>query len=170
MVRTIFVYEEIFSLLKHVDPSKSGGPHKISNRMLKFTAESISPVIINFCITSDWKLSFICPTHKNGSKSLLTNYRLISLLCPLSKVLEHHMFNIFVDIIMELKPFSFHQWEFLPNFVQSALINVTDVWSRYLDMHMGIAVFVTLRKPLTLYHMLLYLFYWFSSSVISMVD
>ena len=75
------------------------------------------------------------------------------------------MFNIFADIIMELKPFSSCQRGFLPNHsVQTAIIMFgvggIDVC----------AVFCVLKKAFdSIPHVLYLLFYWFSSSVIFVV-
>uniref|UniRef100_A0A1X7UFN3 Reverse transcriptase domain-containing protein n=1 Tax=Amphimedon queenslandica TaxID=400682 RepID=A0A1X7UFN3_AMPQE len=44
-------------------------------------------------IPSEWKVHRITPVYKSGDKSLVTNYRPISLLCIASKVLERLIYD-----------------------------------------------------------------------------
>jgi hypothetical protein len=44
-------------------------------------------------IPSDWKIAHVIPLFKNGDKSLPSNYRPISLLSCVSKVLEKIIFK-----------------------------------------------------------------------------
>ena len=44
-------------------------------------------------ISSQWCTHCIVPVHKSGDRTLVSNYRLISLLCILSKVLERIIYN-----------------------------------------------------------------------------
>lgn len=91
-----FSDSEIESLLSTVDINKNGGPDGIPNFFLKHTASSLSrPITIlmnksmseGICPTI-WKKSFITPILKKGDKSLVSNYRPISILNSLSKILE----------------------------------------------------------------------------------
>ena len=45
------------------------------------------------CIPNEWKYHSITPIYKSGDKSNVMNYRPISLLCIVSKVLEHLVYN-----------------------------------------------------------------------------
>ena len=49
--------------------------------------------ITNHTIPSEWKCHSITPIHKSGDSSQVTNYRPISLLCVISKVLERIVFD-----------------------------------------------------------------------------
>ena len=44
-------------------------------------------------IPVEWRTHFITPIHKSGTRSLVNNYRPISLLCIISKVLERIIYN-----------------------------------------------------------------------------
>ena len=44
-------------------------------------------------VPSQWKLAHVVPIHKKGSKEFVDNYRPVSLLCILSKVLERCVFK-----------------------------------------------------------------------------
>ena len=52
--------------------------------------------LFSLSITNDvipWKCHSITPIHKSGDKSQVTNYRPISLLCIISKVLKRIVYN-----------------------------------------------------------------------------
>ena len=51
------------------------------------------------CIPSEWKIHLITPLFKKGDPTSVTNYRPISLLCSISKVLERLIFNYVSDHI-----------------------------------------------------------------------
>ena len=77
-------------------PSKSCGPDKISNLLLKQLKFEIAPamtLIVNKSIESGvfptiWKSARVLPVHKNGSKTSAENYRPICLSSNLGKLLE----------------------------------------------------------------------------------
>ena len=91
--------EEVEHLLASVDPSKASGADLLSAKMLKATATSIAPAItslFNLSLTqgqlpAEWKLAYIMPIPKSQDKSDPANYRPISLLSILSKLLEKHV-------------------------------------------------------------------------------
>ena len=88
--------EEVEHLLASVDTSKAD---LLSAKMLKATATSIAPAItslFNLSLTqgqlpAEWKLACIMPIPKSEDKSNPANYRPISLLSILSKLLEKHV-------------------------------------------------------------------------------
>ena len=100
---------EIFNILKHLNVSKAVGPDKISNRILKECAISLSePLARLFNLSlaqgvfpSCWKIANVIPIFKKESKNNASNYRPISLLSSLSKVLEkavhYHLYTYLND-------------------------------------------------------------------------
>ena len=88
--------EEVCGLLKSLDARKTSGPDGIFARMLKFTADAISPSVTKLfnasirccCPPSSWKISSIVPIPKVPKAISTADYRPISLLSILSKVLE----------------------------------------------------------------------------------
>lgn len=88
--------EEVLGTLLKLDTSKATGPDGIPSRILKETAREIAPSLTQLfnrslsCgeIPDEWKLANIVPVHKKGDKSHVENYRPISLLSIISKVLE----------------------------------------------------------------------------------
>ena len=114
--------EEVTDLLLNLDISKANGPDGISAIMLKSTAYSIAPGLTKFfnkCIStgrlpSAWKLSSVVPIPKGDDGSSVTNYRSISLLSIVSKLLERHMYWLIVSHLEVSSPISLHQWGFQP--------------------------------------------------------
>ena len=94
-----FVTEEfVTKMLSTLDCSKAAGLDEISARFLKISSEVISkPLvkIINISIHQGifpqaFKAAKVIPIHKKGSKSDKSNYRPISILPLLSKLIEFH--------------------------------------------------------------------------------
>ena len=52
-------------------------------------------------IPSEWAIHIIIPVFKSGEKNLVSNYRPISLLCNVSKVLEKLVYDKIINFITE---------------------------------------------------------------------
>ena len=87
---------EVRVVLNNMNPNKASGPDKIPIRLLKECACSITPSLTYLFnkslhtgdLPTEWKLFNIIPLHKNGYKNYVENYRPISLMCVVGKVLE----------------------------------------------------------------------------------
>ena len=92
---------EVEAVLKSLDPNKATGPDEIPARILKVTATIIAPSLCKLFnrslgegyIPSEWKLANVVPVYKKDEKDHVENYRPISLLCVISKVLERCVLN-----------------------------------------------------------------------------
>ena len=90
---------EVWHLLHKLDVAKSSGPDGISARMLKSTAHSIAPSLtqlFNLSLQSgtvprDCNTSSIVPIPKDRDRATPTNYRPMSLLSTVSKIMERHI-------------------------------------------------------------------------------
>ncbi len=90
-----FVREELDKL----DDAKSMGLDGISPKLLRLGAAAIAPSItwiLNLSITTstfpdDWKVAKVIPIHKQGCIQERKNFRPISILPTLSKLLERHV-------------------------------------------------------------------------------
>ena len=132
----------IIRLLQNIDVSKSSGPHRISGRMLKGTAHSIAPSITKLfnisitlgCLPQTWKLSSVVPIPKSADNTSPTNYRPISLLSVLSKLLEWHMYSQITSHLETHHPLSTSQWGFQSGrSTVTALLETTHNWFQFMD-------------------------------------
>jgi hypothetical protein len=87
---------EVVGVLRNLNSRKAYGPDNIPNRLLIELADVIAPWLCEiFNMSLDlgvvpliWKMANITPVFKREDPTLAMNYRPISLLCTLSKVLE----------------------------------------------------------------------------------
>ena len=92
---TLFPHDVLASLLR-LDTNKATGPDEIPPRILKECAHQIVPSLCllfnqslqHGSLPEEWKLANIIPIYKKGDISNVENYRPISLLSVISKVLE----------------------------------------------------------------------------------
>ena len=99
MTELIISELEVEHTLKTLDSNKATGPDGIPARLLKVTAPIIAPSLCklfnkSLClgtVPEEWKLANVVPVHKKGDKGLTENYRPISLLSIVSKVLERRV-------------------------------------------------------------------------------
>ena len=148
--------EEVFDLICSIGPTKSSGPDQTSARMLRATASSISPAVTQLFNTSiktgelptDWKLALITPIPKSGDKSHPNNYRPISLLSILSKLLEKHIYRLILDHVEEQSPISGKQWGFMKGKATTgALLTAFECWHKLLESCNEVcAVFFEFKK------------------------
>lgn len=133
---------EVTKQLKSLNPKKATGPDGVSATMLKEVATEIAPSLtrlFNLSLTSgrvpiEWKCSNVVPVPKNSEKSCAANYRPISLLTIVSKLLEKHMHTIILRHSMANNLISPKQWGFLPRrSTGSALLKVTSDWLQLLE-------------------------------------
>ena len=102
-----FEEEDVFQYLSLLDPAKAMGIDNIPNSVLKHCSRSLcSPIYHLFqqCVKqgylpSEWRLHKIIPIYKLADKSSVKNYRPISLLCCISKVLESLVYDRIYDNI-----------------------------------------------------------------------
>ena len=93
------------SVLENLDPKKAVGPDGIHNKILKIGSDLISEPLsklFNRSLTETsfpeiWKKANVTPIFKKGDKHLCKNYRPISLLSCIGKIMERcvhgHIFN-----------------------------------------------------------------------------
>ena len=101
LVSIRFTSDDIIAQIRSLNLAKSNGPDGISSELLLLADDSIvSPLMLIFTniLTTGiypelWKLANITPIHKKGSKQLIENYRLISLLPICGNVLENIFFK-----------------------------------------------------------------------------
>ena len=97
--------DRIFKILKKLKSSKSCGIDGLDTYSLKIVASIVAPVlhhivvlsIMQFKFPSSWKVAKVLPLHKKECKLEPKNYRPVSILSPVSKVLERVVYNQVYD-------------------------------------------------------------------------
>ena len=98
IIQSIQIHQDgVTQLMQQLDYSKAYGPDKIPGRLLKETANELSPPLTLIFqaslkqgqLPNDWKHANITPVFKKGARSAPANYRPISLTCICCKILEH---------------------------------------------------------------------------------
>jgi hypothetical protein len=114
--------EEVHDLLKCIDTTKATGPDGISPKLLYEAGASIVPSLtklINLSLSTSkvpkkWKIANVIPLFKKGDKHERNNYRPVSLLSCVSKILERIVFKHFFNFLRENHFLSQHQSGFQP--------------------------------------------------------
>ncbi len=96
-----FVPHAVREILKHLNVNKASGPDGISYRFLKECAFSLAEPLcrlFNKSMSSNifptkWKESHLSPVYKKASKDMKVNYRPVSLLSCISKVMGRVVFD-----------------------------------------------------------------------------
>ena len=92
---------EIIKIISNFDTTKSTGPNSIPNQIIQAIKHPISIPLANIFNKSfqsgicpdSLKTSIVIPIHKKDSKLLVSNYRPISLLSNINKILEKIIFK-----------------------------------------------------------------------------
>ena len=141
--------EDVFHLLSTCKAKTASGPDGISSAMLRGTARSIAPTLTTLfncslsqgVVPEDWKISNITPIPKSGDPSLASNYRPISLLSLVSKVLERLIHSKLLNYILSNDLLSNCQHGFRPgSSTQEALLLATNDWHNLLSFNKQVAV------------------------------
>ena len=139
------VYSKLTALKTHKSPGLDG----ISPKLLKACALTLTPflaALFNHSIQSgvvptDWKHSVISPIYKGGDRSLPCNYRPISLLSVVSKILESIIDDALRHSLEATRQLHNAQHGFRN--VRSCTTNLIcalDDWTRSIDRGLGVDV------------------------------
>ena len=126
--------DQIEALIKSLNLNKASGPDLISHKMLKGAAKAISkPITILFNRSLDestfpdtWKIANVIPIYKKGLASDPSNYRPISLLCSIGKLLELLVFKDIYNYLHENDILYQYQSGFVPN--HSTTFQLIDIY------------------------------------------
>ena len=114
---------EVERHLKNLKPKNSSGLDNINNKLLKELVDCISEplaMIFNNSISNgifptNMKTAKVIPLHKSKSKSETTNYRPISLLITISKILEKVVYKRVYNFLCDTKQLYISQYGFRKN-------------------------------------------------------
>ena len=128
--------------LSNVDVSKATGTDNIGPRLLKLAAPYIASEITYICNKSistssfpnKWKEAKVSPLHKQGPSDDINNYRPISILPVLSKILERHVSDCLLHYLNENNLLHKTQSGFRSQHsCETALTHMIDSWLEALD-------------------------------------
>lgn len=108
--------ETVLNLLQHLDVNKGSGSDGIPPFFWRHCAQSLAlPIAIIFnrslnegTFPALWKSAHVVPVHKKGSRAEIENYRAISILNPLAKMLEKIVYDAIYQTISQALPDSQH--------------------------------------------------------------
>lgn len=142
------------------DSSKATGTDSIGPRLLKLAAPYIADDITFICnhsintstFPNKWKEAKVSPLYKNGAHDDVNNYRPISVLPILSKILEKHVHDSLSIYLNKHNLLCKTQSGFRSHHsCETALVNMTDKWLHAMDSGKIIGiVLVDFRKAFDL--------------------
>ena len=147
---------EVFNIISNLKSSKASGPNSIPTVILKQFNNEISYVLSNLFNLSFstgvfpdvLKISSVLPLFKKDSKLLCGNYRPISLLSNISKILEKLMYSRLYGFLNIYNCLNELQFGFRAgNSTAHALLSITEKIRNALDNdQFACGVFIDLRK------------------------
>ena len=141
---------------EQLDTSKATGLDGLSPKILKLSAEKVAPSLANIINLSFQdsqfpdilKIAKLFPIHKSGAKNDPSNYRPISILPVISKVIEKHITKHLFGFLNRYKLLHKAQSGFRQRHsCSTALINLIDKWLKSIDRGEIVgAIFFDLKK------------------------
>lgn len=134
--------EEVVHLIRQMSSNKATGADKIPTRLLKSCPMSFGVIItelINRSISTNtfptqWKKAIVTPIPKSTQNDDLTNFRPISVLPVISKILERVISNQLVSHMLQNDLLSDSQSGFRSGHsTQDVLLYVTERWRKAID-------------------------------------
>ena len=120
----VITTDEIVDIIKILNPNKASGPDIISHKMLKLCPEKIAvplQIIFNKSLLqckypTSWKIAHVIAIFKKGNKSLPSNYRPISLISCVGKIMERVIYKYVFNHLQRNKLIYEYQSGFLPKY------------------------------------------------------
>ena len=120
----VITTEEIVDIIKIINPNKASGPDIINYKMLKICSEKIAAplqIILNKSLLqgkypTSWKIAHVIAIYKKGDKSLRSNYRPISLISCVGKIMERVIYKYVFNHLQRNKLIYEYQSGFLPKY------------------------------------------------------
>ena len=155
-------HNEIENIISSLNPKKATGPNSIPSDILHLLKKDIShplTTIFNISLSTGvhpdlLKIAKTIPIYKKGSKIDLCNYRPISLLSNLNKILEKLMFNRLYKFLEDQNCIYNLQFGFRrKHSTIHALIGITEEIRKALDNNkFACGIFIDLQKAFDTVH------------------
>ena len=143
-------------MLSGLSNNKPTGIDKISCKIIKIAAPAIAdslPYIFNRAVTQStfpdqWKVARITPLYKGGQRNIPGNYRPISVLPAISKIMERILYNQTYNYLTTFGLLNSSQFGFRKSHsTATALLECTNEWYVNLDRKLfNLVVFIDLKK------------------------
>ena len=147
---------EVYTVLASLACNKAAGIDGIRPDILKYCAAPLTKPLHNlFChcisnhdLPSEWRTHCITPIFKSGDKHNVANYRPISLLCIISKVLERLVFNHVIGYLT--KHLSNQQFGFMTgrSSLQQLLLFMNNILEARTQLSNADVIYLDFRKAL----------------------
>ena len=127
--------DKVKQVLKSLPLGKAAGPDLINNRILKELSEPLSLPLCDLCSLSSgnvpkiWKQANITPIYKKNNASDVSNYRPISLLSTVGKVLEKIVHKYLFNFFRENNTITTLQSGFIPG--DSTVNQLVDIYNTF---------------------------------------
>ena len=152
--------EEVMKLIGNLGENKATGLDGVSAKLLRLAAPVLCKTVTNILnlsistgqFPSTWKLGKVTPIHKSGNRSDQNNFRPITILCALSKILEKHVHNYFYKFLLDHCLLYIAQSGFRAmHSCETALTRLVDMWTSNMEKGLlnGI-ILLDLRKAFDL--------------------
>lgn len=149
--------DELSAIIDQSKSNSSAGHDGISCKVIKTLKSLLIPLLhhlISVIFTtgiypSAFKLAVVSPIHKSGSKSCVDNYRPISVLPVLNKIVERVIYNRLFNFVSDKLDIVYsHQFGFRPKSgTENAAIEVANLVMRAIDQKKIVTgVFMDLKK------------------------
>ena len=146
----------VYQLLSTLSSAKATGLDKISSKLIKLSAPIVCDTLtyifnqsITHCIfPNEWKMARVIPIFKNGKRNLPGNYRPISILPSISKIMERILHTQLYKYLTDNDILSDRQFGFRKNrSTTTALLDCTNDWYINIDRKcFNLVVLIDLKK------------------------
>ncbi len=146
----------VYRLITKLPVSKSVGLDKISTNVLQIAAPAVAQPLTNIFnksialsqFPSEWKAARVIPVFKKGQRTMLDNYRPISILPVVSKLIERILYNQLSRYLEKESILSEYQFGFRSSHsTTTTLLDCSNEW--YVNMDRGqynLVVFLDIKK------------------------
>ena len=129
--------QDVIDQIKALDTSKSYGPDLVSPRFLKEGCHELAESLVTLfnmsldqCkVPKTWKMANVVPIHKKDAKNVVNNYRPVSLLSSVGKIMERIIFKHVYNYFRENFVISAFQSGFLPG--RSTVTQLLEVYHEF---------------------------------------
>ena len=143
--------DEVEDMVKIIDSTKASGPDLVNPRLLKEGATILKcPLckLFNFSLDkaiypSQWKKANVTPVFKNSKPNEVKNYRPISLLSVISKIMERCVYKHVHNYLLENNIININQYGFTKgDSAVNQLVSITNEFGNALDSGKEIRVVI----------------------------